>query len=124
MKTYSFHIGNYLKEMAEKKRWSVTNLSKELHKSRTGITKDFEKPTLHMDVIESYANLFGINIYNLLAEIWKKEHEGHSEDIPMIVMEDSEPYEKSVKNKQTETVSVSFQIDSDKKEQLLKLLTS
>jgi transcriptional regulator with XRE-family HTH domain len=72
------HLGTYLKELIKEKRFSVAEVAEKVAKSETSVRKDFEKTALHMGSIEAYAKVLGINIYQILSESWRSEHDPSS----------------------------------------------
>jgi len=70
------HIGNYIRDVIKEKRYSVSEIADLVSKSETSVRKDFEKSNLHMGALEAYAEALSINLYEILADVWKTVHEG------------------------------------------------
>lgn len=129
------HIGHLIESELTKNRYSIAEVAKEMSKSETAVRKDLKKDKLHMDVVEGYSRVLKINLYALLAKEMepKKYREPEPEPDRELTEGRASDYKrpsgkKTSKSQQfmesTETVSICFQITPDKKEALLKLLTS
>lgn len=127
------HIGQLIESELTKNRYSIAEVAREMSKSETAVRKDLKKDKLHMDVVEGYSRVLKINLYSLLAkEMEPKNYReiDRNEEDQKIDEERAQSYKRHKRSKSTdqgdgvETVSISFQINPDKKEALLKLLTS
>lgn len=132
------HLGQFIKNEMEKRGMTQTHAGKMMNKTGAAVGKDLEKQSLTQEVIKAWSKLLGINIFRMLADEYegipyKNREDGHPdsfEDSPRpenSLPKEPKPYQAGKKSKQSEsieTVSVSFQITPDKKEALLKLLTS
>lgn len=113
------HIGNYLRSVMESQRYSVADIAKMVNKTETAVRKDFAKRELHMSVLDAFGKALNFNVYEVLAQNW----EGQRVEEP--TYEYQKPAPKAVEvPQQTEAISITFQVDSSKKEQLIALLTS
>lgn len=118
------HIGQFLKNQAEKLRMSTTEIGKAVNKTPQGVRKDFAKEDLHMSVVEAFAKAMNINIYEVLAQEWSNQgykNPQPNEEISGHFAEEERPTYSSPKN--IEAISVTIQLPASKAEALLKLLT-
>ncbi|AWW32406.1 hypothetical protein DN752_20925 [Echinicola strongylocentroti] len=119
------HVGNYLREIAKKKRFSVAELAQKVNKSDTAVRKDFEKDSLHMSVLDSYAQVLGVNIYKVLSRIYDgKEYDDIIGDEEKSMMKEEIPNNYQKKDETMSPISVTFQVDPSKKDELIRLLTT
>lgn len=120
------HIGNFIESELNKNRYSIAEVAKELSKSETAVRKDLKKDKLHMDVVEGYSRVLKINLYSLLANEMEGKDYRRAEPPSDQVNEEKKSYSRKGKNSSDpiEQISLTFNVSSDKKEALLKLLTS
>jgi hypothetical protein len=127
IKTFSMHIGNYLRELAKKQRLTVAEISQLVNKSDMGVRKDFAKPKLHMDVVEAYAKALDFNIYEVLSQNWSGiEVSEPSEEYsrPKVADEERTEQIKQEAALSGEMVTLSFQVDLSKAARFIELLKS
>lgn len=119
------HIGHLIESELNKKRFSIAEVAKEMSKSETAVRKDLKKDKLHMDVVEGYSKVLKINLYSLLARELEGKNYREPSDAHPTAEEEKRPAMKKLKSSdQVDTVSLTFQVSSEKKEALLKLLMS
>lgn len=113
------HIGNYLKSVMESQRYSVTEIAKMVNKTETAVRKDFAKSELHMSVLNAFGKALNFNVYEVLAQNW----EGQAVKDPTYQYQT--PGSKMIEvPQQTESISITFQVDPSKKDKLIELLTT
>lgn len=119
------HIGNFLNSELKRQRISIAEVAKAVNKSDTGVRKDLEKDSLHQSVIEAYAKVLDINIYQVLAADFEgKEYTDQPvKSIPEF-REENEEGNNTNPAKNIEVLSVNISVPADKQEALLKLLMS
>lgn len=120
------HIGNYLKEIVKKQRYSTTAIGELVNKTDQAVRKDFEKKSLHMSVLDAYARALNVNIYEIMGYSWD-----HPEESLENIVKDSEDKAEYKINKKQESKKarghvdqcmVTLEISGTKKDQILKIL--
>ena len=125
------HIGNYIRDVIKEKRYSVSEIADLVSKSETSVRKDFEKSNLHMGALEAYAEALSINLYEILADVWKTVHEGgeikpyeETDLVNKAMANESQggifSSKKTKPNK--EILTISLEVIGLKKDEILKIL--
>ncbi len=114
------HIGNYLKSVMESQRYSVTDIAKMVNKTETAVRKDFAKSELHMSVLNAFGKALNFNVYEVLAQNW----EGQTVSEPTYQYQKPPSKVIEVPKQQSDSISITFQVDPSKKEKLIELLTT
>lgn len=116
------HVGNYLKNILKEERYSMSQIADKVNKSPAGVKKDLEKDKLSMAVLESYAEVLEINLYELLAKDWSEQH-NLPDPIFTVSAEPTNPsYAKKAVSKADDEISVTINLRGKKKESILKIL--
>lgn len=118
METKPLHIGQFLRDLAEKNGMKAPEIGEKISMSAQGVREIFRKDQVHQKNIEDFTKLFEVNIYEILSSIWQgKPYQAPEEGSPTVA---EEPARYSPQK--ASPITVTFTVDSRKKDKLIELL--